>query len=299
MILSSTIGSVWAIAGNDCDIIMDSVSTFQTKQIDWETISFQKAFPPEAISRAIINLSRYCCQKSLLHAESIQCQQTSSYKREWPESQYFLDHLIDVGMRNLDAFNNYGLTPDATAKAWRDSIKQKAEDAKGLLPMTIINDYKKYRTIHDERTFSKTHLNIENFSTTERAKLIQFLEQYDDSEKVSLADKYNNLCLIARNIYESKPWDLVIIWTDTISDKKNYYKTCQRLVARRMNKENSYVKSIIIEKGNKILIDNIRAVLSKQFAQDKLLKLQDTITRMKESFTTIVKQAAASKNCEK
>jgi len=50
------------------------------------------------------------------------------------------------------------------------------------------------------------NLNFDDLTQTEKTKLDTFLKEYNDDEtKVSLADKYNNLCRIAWNIYEKKP----------------------------------------------------------------------------------------------
>ena len=72
------------------------------------------------------------------------------------------------------------------------------------------------------------------------------------------------------------------------------------MVSRRMNQENLYVKTILINVANKMLKDNLDATLNKQFVQDKLVKLQQTISKIKDLFNTIaLHQAPFCKKCSK
>ncbi|MBU0626190.1 hypothetical protein KKG31_07760 [Patescibacteria group bacterium] len=69
------------------------------------------------------------------------------------------------------------------------------------------------------------------------------------------------------------------------------------MVAQRLRKENTLVKTVIIEQSSKILMENINQSINKHFVQDKLAKLQTTIINIRDLFATIVKQAPVSKQC--
>lgn len=301
-----------ALALNDCDTILWNVALFGKRSIDGEIYDFWKVYPKDALERAINNLTAYCCKDILKQwvTPDARCKDADKLPTDWPDSPYLFDHLIDVGLRRLDILNNYNKTPivnsDPTwsarrlgpGKDNRKWIKTEAESTDATSPLKIVNGYKLYRTLHEDWMFKKTHLKIDNLieDQDEKPKLQNFLTNYDIAEIVSLADKYNNLCRIARNIYERKPWQKISIWWDKLSKDRSYYTDCQTMVTNRMNQENAYVRWILINKATDMLQKSFEAT-HKKFVQDKLATLQETISRIRDLISTVVRQAPYCKKC--
>ena len=70
------------------------------------------------------------------------------------------------------------------------------------------------------------------------------------------------------------------------------------MVANRINQENIYVKGILINKAADMLQKNFEAI-HKQFVQDKLTALQETISRIRDMIQTVVRQAPYCTKCSK
>ena len=321
VILPCFLNKTSALALHDCDTITWDIKLFGDYSLNGELLKFSNVYPKEALEMAIKNLTSYCCRDILKQWKAgpdARCKDADKLSipwHDWPDSPYLFDHLIDVGLRRLDALNNY---PDVQADpTWiarrvgsgddigsgddnRKWIKTEAESTDVTSPLKIVNGYKFYRTLSGAWMFKKIHLKIENMSTGEIWTLATFLGEYNNQAtlSVSLADKYNNLCRIARNIYEKKPWQEVVIWWDKLSKGRSYYTDCQGMVANRINQENIYVKGILINKAADMLQKNFEAI-HKQFVQDKLTALQETISRIRDMIQTVVRQAPYCTKCSK
>ena len=105
-------------------------------------IGFEKFLNKEDFEVARNHLISYCCvEKPNLEALSWKCDSLVF----WPESPYWYDHLVDVGLRRLDAEFIYpGMTVDPDGKAWRDFIKNPDNITN---PTAFLNEYKKYWTL--------------------------------------------------------------------------------------------------------------------------------------------------------
>jgi len=301
------LNKTFALAANDCDVITGNIANF--KSIVFKNIALEGKILPisnvysgDALDRAIRNLTAYCCKDILKQwnkGPDARCKDSGKLPDDWPDSPYLFDHLVDVGLRRLDVLNNYSdVQPDPTWYARRTFITGVATNPSIIVPKTITDAYSKYRTLSGAWMFKKIHLKIENMDATELWKLQNFLTGYNNENKISLADKYNNLCRIARNIYEKKPWQKITIWGDKLSKGRSYYTDCQNMVAKRINQENTYVKGILINKATDMLQKNFQAI-HKQFVQDKLTTLQTTISNIRDMIQTVVNQAPYCAKCSK
>jgi hypothetical protein len=61
------------------------------------------------------------------------------------------------------------------------------------------------------------------------------------------------------------------------------------MVNQRINKEVSYTKAIMMQKGNTFLYNNIQSYLDTYFVQNKLVALQQRIFNIKNTFNEINK----------
>lgn len=119
---------------------------------------------------------------------------------KFPQSAFLYDHLIDVGLRRLDAFPDqklrYELEADPTGASWRTFITQAGETKDGTTSKIIMEKYNTLRT--SKMTLPSNPNNdelkpiIENYNNP---------DYYNNPDKVSLADKYNVICEIIENIY--------------------------------------------------------------------------------------------------
>ena len=303
VILPCFLNKTSALALHDCDTITWDIKLFGDYSLNGELLKFSNVYPKEALEMAIKNLTSYCCKNVLNQQKGpldSRCKDTINLTDNYPESPYLFDHLIDVGLRRLDGINTYGLKPDDTGNTWRTFIRWAATNPDPTVPKTITGSYAKYWSLHTVYIFKKIHLKIENMSTGEIWTLATFLGEYNNQAtlSVSLADKYNNLCRIARNIYEKKPWEKVVIWGDKLSKGRSYYTDCQGMVANRINQEHTYIKWILINKAADMLQKNFEAI-HKQFVQDKLTALQETISRIRDMIQTVVRQAPYCTKCSK
>jgi len=67
----------------------------------------------------------------------------------------------------------------------------------------------------------------------------------------------------------------------------------------RIQDEDVYVKTVIIDVSNQLLKSSFNAYLMKYFVQEKLFSLKEKMVEFVNTFYTIFKQAPAAKSCSK
>lgn len=239
------------------------------------------AMPKEAMEVAFENLNKYCCDAKII---SSNCSDTND-NTLYPESIYIFDHILDVYMRILDAkVNNenwgdllYNLTADESWLNWRKFITDQGNDENWTKPSEIKKEYDEYR---------KSTKNIASFNNNDR----ETKETWNNSIKTyiiwytgwTLLDKYNLACDLVNYISENKP----------ISGKwltQNEYQSCKKLTKSRVDREYTYVQTLLMQKANILLWSNMDSYLSKYFVNDKLSDLQQIIFNINTSFSEINK----------
>lgn len=197
-----------ASAANDCDMVIgdkleSNVSIYQSKNLEYD--KYVNFLPVEAFRQALLNLKAYCClqvvKKECTEKDKDNCctkEDKKNLPEKYPESAYFFDHVLDVTMRRLDGYAPlaYGLAPDPTALERRQKITKIAETANGGTATEIEELYNIYRKDHKEITDLET-----------------FLKAYNENvESISLLDKYRNVCVIIKELYNQiKNTDKIII----------------------------------------------------------------------------------------
>lgn len=251
----------------DCDFV-DSI---EKKKVP---IKYSVIFSDDAFNRAVTNLKAYCCDN---YPEWINVCNSTDEVDDYPQSEYLYDHLVDVAFRNLDGFGWnywYGLEPDVLWSEWRKFILKESESVTGWVAAKIGKEYDKY-----------WKLKWYQYSD-------EFLSDYNNIEKVSLADKYYFVCDIVKNII-----DIDSVWRDKLDSI--YYDRCVAMAYNRIHDENLYVKTIMISASNQLLRSSFDAYLIKYFVQEKLSLLKMKLVEFVDSFYTIYKQAPVSKSCSK
>lgn len=179
---------------NDCKLVQGknfegTVSIFETSN------NINKTMPKEAFTQALNNLKAYCCSQNKITCTSEEKAQLPKEKR-YPASIYLFDHLVDISMRRLDGIEQlaYGLVVDPVGKARREYITQAANNINGTQAKEIQEMYENYRSI-DTKKINKLSEVKNNYAT----------------EKLSLAEKYNMLCMVMKDIYENVQSNPIII----------------------------------------------------------------------------------------
>jgi len=279
------ITSILSITGNvfadnsptDCAIVI--WPNLEQKVEAYKSIEkYTNVLPAAGFKQALTNLKAYCCSQA-----AIQCtenEKNNLKNLKYPESAFLFDHLLDVMMRRLDGIPKlaYGLEVDPTGAKWREYITKVANDAVGVQSSEIEKTYKEYRTLHTDFT---TNLNtvMGGYKKNEIASL-------------SLADKYDTLCKIIKEIYNNTQYEKPVIIN-------SYLSACEKTVLNRVNRENGYTKILMVQKSNLLFDETTKAYTKKYFVEEKLMALWTLVAKVKDIFQTIVQQAAASKSCSK
>ncbi len=279
----ATIISMIAITGNvfahDCELVVNNNSSAVLNNYTANYQIYTQFLPAEAFHQALINLKAYCCAQVV----NPPCtdKEKENLPKQYMESAYLFDHLIDISMRRLDGNKElaYGLEPDPTGSERRTKINGIASTTTGIPANEIEKIYKSYWTLHKEKNIDITKYNAGNLET------------------FSLRDKYDTLCTDVKNLYEGIKWDksTTIIWW--YADKDSFFNKCQNLVKKRVEKENGYVKILMVQKSNQLLNESMKAFTQKHFVEEKLIALWNLILKVRNVFQTIVLQAPTSTSC--
>jgi len=259
---------------NDCKIFEGDIEkTYAGKQ------EYRQFLDENAFQKAIIHLKAYCCKHHIKCTDNLP-------EKHYPQSAFLFDHLVDVSMRRLDGIKElaYGLDPDPMAKTRREEINKIAADPTGQQAVGIQELLNNYRPKEDKKKTQRTNTIV--------------LPKYNTSntEELSLTDKYATLCEINKIIYQ----DLVVTQAVPLgrySDTSSFYRKCINLTRARVQSEIQYVKLLMVQKSSQMLDTTTKAYTKTYFGQEKLMGLRTLITKVKNLFQTIVKQAPAAKKC--
>lgn len=233
-----------------------------------------KAMSKTGLEMAFSNLNKYCCNIKAITWTG--CVSTND-KTLYPESIYLFDHIFDIYLRKLDAKTEllYGLEPDWSGKEWREFITEKGNDVKGSRPIEIKTGYDFYwKLTRYNAPFSETDAKAIakwNDSTTWN------ISQYDSW---TLYDKYSLACDIVNYITQS-------IQGKTLTESE--YQSCTEIVNNRIDRENVYVQTLLMQKANKLLWWNLDSYLGTYFIRDKLSNLEQILFDINTSFWEVNK----------
>lgn len=237
-------------------------------------LNYVVVFPKEVFNRAVDNLRAYCCDK---YSDNIIACKSANQVDDYPNSEYLYDHLLDIAFRRLDGFTwnyVYGMEPDIMWLEWRQFITKASKSITWDIAERIWVEYDKYRKL-------KYYKYDDNF-----------LLNYNNLDSVSLTDKYYLICDILQDLVNKN-----FIWRE--KSDSDYYSKCRQLAYTRIENEDLYVKTIMIESSNQLLKSNFDAYLMKYFFQEKISSLKEKMVEFMNIFYTIFKQAPAAKSCSK
>lgn len=251
--------------------------------------------------KAFDNLKKFCCQRKLISGTGCGNVDTWGY---YPSSASLFDHMFDIYMRKLDAKQKnenwedlmLWVQPDPDWKAWRDFITNVGNNPDWLVPTKITDEFNKYWK--SDTSSQIMSFNIEDKGVDNRKNDISW--KITDFPDWKLVDKYNNACDVI--MYLSIQTKLVNDWWKLESDintkESEVYSKCKELVKNRINAEDYYVQSLIKEKSNTLLMDNVNTYLSTYFLETKMTELQKSLLNSRTMFAEIVKWVSRLiKNC--
>ncbi len=266
---------------NDCLIVSWNNTQSLIQSYESKT-NYHKFLPTESFKIVVANLKAYCC------SQVIKCSQEeiANLPKYYPESPYMFDHLIDVSMRRLDGISSlaYGGDVDPMAKFRRETIDEIAANPIGEQAVTIEKTFKTYRS----------ELNPKKINNLEERVLPHY--NTENTELLSLIEKYNKLCEINKLLYKDMQ-DHQAINIGKYGETKSFYRKCENIVRERIQRENQYVKLLMIQKSTQMLTETTKAYTKKHFVEEKLMGLRNLITKVKDYFNTVVQKAPVAKKC--
>lgn len=282
--LFTTFSWATSIVGN-CDSAMKEGQEYHT--IKNRDKKFWNILPDSAITRIFDNLKSFCCNnKNYTVSESICEAESKNLQSVYPETPFLYDHILDILLRRLDAKQKddvggdliYNLEPDDVWYNWRNSINELANNKDWALPMSIELLYEENRTLWSApyKIWFRDKIWIYSWN------LEEINNNYAD---FNLVNRYYYSCEIALLFY-FKLWWTLNIWLDNnkLESMTMAYDNCRILVQRRIDQENSYVKTLLIQKWNTLLQDTIKSYIDSYFIQNRLMNLQDTIFQTSNYF---------------
>lgn len=273
---------------NDCSFVENITDWDFVSLKNWE---YENILPKDAMAKAMLNLKSFCCNPDIFSdsAKNTNCTTDSNIDKNWlyPSSSYLYDHILDVSMRRLDAkVKNengedliYKLAPDETWKLWREFITKQANSKNGSVPLLISTKFKKNREsgMHSLKAWT---------SNKGKNNMPWWKKEFEDYDKRNLSDKYKWVCETSIYLYLNLPLD-----NKKIDLAKLYiaYDSCETMSNNRIEKEVNYTKSILMQKWNRLLYNNIKWYLDIYFSQNKLVSLQQLVFNIKNTFNEINK----------
>lgn len=231
-------------------------------------------FTQDDVKIARSHLLYYCCNEGKGGINPDDC----STAEPWPESPYWFDHLIDIGIRKLSGREDQlypGMILDTKAKEWYEFL---SDPKKAKNPTAISEEYKKNWKANPAPTIDTLENSFKDFK---------------EMSEPSLRDKYTNLCMVAvymvKNVTSSNKIDIVKDW---------YYSRCVSLMSKKIDEESLFTVAISQNSAATMLSDSWTSYTN-HFLQDRLMKLRDKMIAISSYFNILLKKAPLSKNCQK
>lgn len=158
LLLVVGICSIWYSSADDCHLFNEGDPFHDNYKNQLITLNIGnkqkentilKVLPKEALELAFKNLHAYCCASQ--KANSNICNKPNNQKnwkerKNFPESSYLFDHLMDIQLRRWLHNSDYpGLPKDPEAEKRYKNLEKNITDPEGKLPTTFNKEYEKFR----------------------------------------------------------------------------------------------------------------------------------------------------------
>lgn len=169
----------------------------------------------KSLERAFLHLKNHC-----------------EYKIWWAESDLLFDHLLDIGFRRLDAYEDeklrYELPEDSKWLLWIEKIKEFTDPEKINTPEKIINAYVEFWWDNPEITIDPPNADtcaVKNYDT------------------LNLYKRYVATCEMARCI-SMKKTIVITEWVTQTSAALVKTNRCDSIVASRKDSELAFIRQL-------------------------------------------------------
>lgn len=238
-----------------------------------------------AYKQALLNLQAYCCQMGEISVGVCDANQ-DLWADVYPESWFLYDHLVDVGLRVLDAENAYGVGMDPLGDAWRQYIVWVASSPDAQFALSIHQTFEQYwaanNTDYVPQFFAYTDI------VNRDQNILLWLAVATNYTSANLYQKYNELCGIAVAVYGLRAINVDL---NHNSQLEGAFNLCTQLVQQRVIDETLYTKSVIRKKSSEFLQKSISTYATQYFAKERLIHLQETIYVISDLFLAVAKMA--------
>ena len=219
----------------------------------------ESILPITDLEIAINNLETYCCSTNRKNEEYCKNLDKSEV---YPDSPYLFDHIVDVWLRRLDAEINWSYDWMSFDEKWlarRTKVDEIANSKDGTPPIELKNIF--------DKNFKFNILFFWEIKEND-------LSNYKD---MTLYDRYNNRCEISKYIYEKLAPSNKIL---ALKKDGTAVKKCKIITDARIEAEILYVKTLMMQKSNQILNENIQTYTNDYFAKERLQNLRDSILKL-------------------
>jgi hypothetical protein len=260
----------------------------------------QNIIDQASLNVAFLNLKKACCDNAKnipLYCGDDQW----AFNPNVPQSYYLFDHLLDVLLRRLEGENAYPniTTLDPKGEEWRKFTNEIALSTDGIPVQNITKKYETFRTIDGNNTIEEgITQKIENskneyinpaypgaITTGENLKILQ---KYSE---LTLGERYDNICNIARYLYllfSANDENIKTVQTVLLENKNGgQTNACSSLIQQRKEAESTYVETLT-HKGNTLLVNNIKQYMN-VYLDKRLFDLQTTLQNISTSFLRVTK----------
>jgi len=231
----------------------------------WNILFLEKnpeLLPEEAVARASMNLRAFCCEQKMIRDldwtpedKKVCKDQDIPANKQFPQSQYLFDHLVDVMLRRLDGnsdliYADVALHP--RAKDWREKIREYAIVPEWKSPAELIN---------------------------------VAMDDWVQPKQNGLINLYGSVCSTTYRYYTSLSASKSSPGAQATA--RTAIDTCPVLVKSIIQYELMYIRVIIDLLANRSLWHSMSTYLKDYYANNRLVNLQSTINEMVGAFTTV------------
>jgi len=291
ILLSSSFafGLVFAVE-NDCGFVAFDLTLQIESGFLLNPLHANNVYPNEAYHRALLNLKAYCCETHILSDEQFCAKDKDKFVETYPESLYFYDHLVDVGLRRLDVLNSYEDVPlDTKGAEWRQEIS-KVSTQEASFALWVEQLVQKYWGVkNDDYPYALPFFDWSVFHLYDEYKLRSLVSDMNYSKR-NVYQRYQDVCGMSASLYL---WQRQNKSRDLTATLQSDFEVCQAMVNQRILDEMLYAKTIIQNQATKLLMKSINVYAVEYYWKEKLFDLLDTALAVWELFTTVAKIAPA------
>lgn len=298
--------SIWSTFADDChlfnqgdpfhDKYKNQLAPLNIGKTEQEN-KILNVLPKSALELALQNLHASCCASR--RSSATICNKPSNQKnrkerKNFPESNYLFDHLLDVQLRRWSYNKAYqGLPIDDQAQKRNENIETNILETWGKLPTVFNREYAKYRELQKELLLPNYEKGMN--PTTYKNLLEDILEGEKSTHPINqkkiekfnernLRTKFLNSCAVAT-------YTTILLSTaqDLSSTLFSAQESCLQLLDQQLQNQHNQLQQAIEFKSDKLIQDTLKEYGSLYFGQ-KLTNLQSRVVEISTYLQGVMRQ---------